>query len=155
MLLRHSDKVILLVEDNPVDEELTIMAFDKNNITNEIIVARDGVEALDYLLCTGPHGSRDINDKPQLILLDLKLPKVDGLEVLRAIRGNEHTKRTPVVILTSSKEQQDIINAYDLGTNAYVQKPVNFAEFAVAIKQLGLFWLILNEVPDIVVKQQV
>lgn len=154
MKLSHN-KVILLVEDNPVDEELTVIAFEKNNITNEIIVARDGAEALEYLFCTGQYDGRDINDKPQLVLLDLKLPKVDGLEVLREIRENELTKRTPVVILTSSKEQQDMIQAYDLGTNAYVQKPVDFTEFAEAVKQLGLFWLILNEIPDTVAKQNV
>ena len=152
MTLSSNRKVILLVEDNPVDEELTVIAFEKNNITNKIVVARDGAEALEYLFCTGQYDSRDINDKPQLVLLDLKLPKVDGLEVLREIRENELTKRTPVVILTSSKEQQDMIQAYDLGTNAYVQKPVNFTEFAEAVKQLGLFWLILNEIPDTVAK---
>jgi two-component system response regulator len=141
MTLNHPHKVILLVEDNPVDEELTIMAFEKNNITNEVVVARDGAEALDYLFCRGQYDGRDINDKPQMILLDLKLPKIDGLEVLREIRGNEQTKRIAVVILTSSKEQQDMINAYDLGTNAYVRKPVDFTEFADAVKHLGLFWL--------------
>jgi len=147
MKLSHQ-KVILLVEDNPVDEELTIMAFEKNNITNEIVVARDGAEALDYLFATGQYENRDVNEKPQLVLLDLKLPKVDGLEVLQEIRENESLKRIPVVILTSSKEQQDLINAYNLGTNAYVRKPVDFTEFAEAVKQLGLFWLILNECPE-------
>lgn len=147
MKLSHQ-KVILLVEDNPVDEELTIMAFEKNNITNEIVVARDGAEALDYLFAAGQYENRDVNEKPQLVLLDLKLPKVDGLEVLQKIRENESLKRIPVVILTSSKEQQDLINAYNLGTNAYVRKPVDFTEFAEAVKQLGLFWLILNECPE-------
>ncbi len=147
MRLSHQ-KVILLVEDNPVDEELTIMAFEKNNITNEIVVARDGAEALDYLFAAGQYENRDVNEKPQLVLLDLKLPKVDGLEVLQKIRENESLKRIPVVILTSSKEQQDLINAYNLGTNAYVRKPVDFTEFAEAVKQLGLFWLILNECPE-------
>jgi CheY-like chemotaxis protein len=147
MNLKHN-KVILLVEDNAVDEELTVIAFKKNNIANEIFVARDGAEALEYLFCTGQYSQRTINDKPQLILLDLKLPKVDGLEVLRNIRGNELTKRIPVIILTSSKEQQDVLTAYDLGTNAYVQKPVDFIAFADAVKQLGLFWLVLNETPD-------
>ena len=155
MTLNHPHKVILLVEDNPVDEELTIRAFEKNNITNEVVVARDGAEALDYLSCRGQYDGRDINDKPQMILLDLKLPKIDGLEVLREIRGNEQTKRIAVVILTSSKEQQDMINAYDLGTNAYVRKPVDFTEFADAAKHLGLFWLILNEVPCNALKQPV
>lgn len=147
MRLSHQ-KVILLVEDNPVDEELTIMAFEKNNITNEIVVARDGAEALDYLFAAGQYENRNVNEKPQLVLLDLKLPKVDGLEVLQKIRENESLKRIPVVILTSSKEQQDLINAYNLGTNAYVRKPVDFTEFAEAVKQLGLFWLILNECPE-------
>jgi two-component system response regulator len=133
----NQHKVILLVEDNAVDEELTIRAFEKNNITNEIIVARDGLEALDYLFGDGR--------KPQLVLLDLKLPRLDGLGVLQKIRENESTKNLPVVILTSSKEQQDLVEAYNLGTNAYVQKPVDFNEFTNAIKQLGLFWLILNE----------
>lgn len=141
-------KVILLVEDNPNDEELTIMAFEKNNITNEVIVARDGVQALDYLFCTGLYQDRDKISNPKLVLLDLKLPKVDGLEVLQKIRENEQTKHTPVVILTSSKEQKDILKAYNLGTNAYVRKPVDFNEFTNSIKQLGLFWLILNECPE-------
>lgn len=148
-----SPKVILLVEDNPVDEELTIMAFEKNNITNDIVVARDGAEALDYLFGTGQYEGRNLNEKPQLVLLDLKLPKVDGLEVLREIRENVQTKHMPVVILTSSKEQQDLIEAYDLGTNAYVRKPVDFTEFANAVNQLGLFWLILNECPDTYARQ--
>ena len=154
MTLNHPHKVILFVDDNPVDEELTIRAFEKNNITNEVVVARDGAEALDYLSCRGQYDGRDINDKPQMILLDLKLPKIDGLEVLREIRGNSQTKHTAVVILTSSKEQQDMINAYDLGTNAYVRKPVDFTEFAEAVKHLGLFWLILNEIPGTLAKQQ-
>lgn len=144
----QKNKVILLVEDNPVDEELTIRAFERNNIKNPIVVARDGVEALDYLFGTGKYLNRDINDRPQLVLLDLKLPKVDGLEVLKKIRENDVTKHTPVVILTSSKEQRDIIHAYDLGTNAYVQKPIDFNEFVSAVQQLGLFWLILNEYPE-------
>lgn len=141
-------KVILLVEDNPVDEELTIMAFQKHHITNEIVVARDGVEALDYLFGRGAHSGRNTQEQPQLILLDLKLPKLDGLDVLQAIRHDALTHTIPVVVLTSSKEQRDLIEAYNLGTNAYVRKPVDFVEFSEAVKQLGLFWLILNERPD-------
>ena len=140
-------KVILLVEDNPVDEELTIRAFERNNIKNTIVVAHDGVEALDYMFGTGKHENRNTDEKPQLVLLDLKLPKVDGLEVLKKIRESDSTKHTPVVVLTSSKEQRDIVQAYDLGTNAYVQKPIDFNEFVSAVQQLGLFWLILNEYP--------
>ena len=145
MTLNHPHKVILLVEDNPVDEELTIRAFEKNNITNEVVVARDGAEALDYLSCRGQYDGRDINDKPQMILLDLKLPKIDGLEVLREIRGNEQTKRIAVVILTSSKEQDDLVRSYRLGVNSYVRKPVDFNQFVEAVQQLGLYWLVLNE----------
>ena len=149
------NRAILLVEDNPVDEELTVIAFEKSHIGNELVIARDGVEALDYLFGTGAYEGRNVQDRPQLVLLDLKLPKVDGLEVLRAIRNNELTRNTPVVVLTSSKEQRDLVDAYNLGTNAYVRKPVDFAEFAEAIKQLGLFWLILNESPELFVKQNV
>jgi two-component system, response regulator len=144
----QKNKVILLVEDNPVDEELTIRAFERNNIKNTVVVARDGAEALDYMFGTGKHESRGTLEKPQLVLLDLKLPKIDGLEVLKKIREHASTKHTPVVILTSSKEQQDIVKAYDLGTNAYVQKPIDFNEFVSAVQQLGLFWLILNEYPE-------
>lgn len=147
--MQKNSKVILLVEDNPIDEELTIMAFEKNKITNTVIVARNGVEALDYLFGTGAYQGRDTTDRPQLVLLDLKLPKINGLEVLQKIRENESTKHTPVVILTSSKEQQDMATAYDLGTNAYVQKPIDFNEFAIAVQQLGLFWLLLNEYPEV------
>lgn len=141
-------KVILLVEDNPVDEELTIMAFKKNHIANEIMVARDGAEALEYLFGTVQFEGRNVQKQFQLVLLDLKLPKIDGLEVLQAIRSNDITKCIPVVILTSSKEQRDLVDAYNLGTNAYVRKPVDFTEFSEAVKQLGLFWLILNECPE-------
>jgi len=142
----HS-KAIVLVEDNEDDEKLTLMAFEKNGIANKIIVLRDGEEALDYLFGTGPYADRDLGDKPQVIMMDLKLPKIGGLEVLKKIREDDRTKYLPVVVLTSSKEDQDIIQAYNLGTNAYVRKPVDFIHFIEAIKQLGLFWLILNEYP--------
>jgi two-component system response regulator len=141
------DKAILLVEDNPDDEALTIRAFKKNNIKNEVIVARDGVEALDYLFGTGPYAGRDVTALPQVVLLDLKLPKVDGLEVLRRVRADERTRILPVVILTSSKEEQDVASGYRLGANSYVRKPVNFDEFLEAARQLGLYWLLLNESP--------
>jgi two-component system response regulator len=136
---------ILLIEDNPDDEALTLRAFRKNNIRNEIIVARDGAEALDYLFGKGAHDGRDTSQLPQVVLLDLKLPKVDSLEVLRHIRGDQRTAVLPVVILTSSKEQQDIINGYRLGCNSYVRKPVDFDRFIEAARQLGLYWLLLNE----------
>jgi two-component system response regulator len=139
------DKSILLVEDNPNDELLMLRALKKNNIANEVIVAHDGVEALDYLFGTGPYTERDLKDLPQLILLDLKLPKIDGLEVLRQIRANQLTKYIPVVILTTSAEQKDIIDSYDLGANSYVQKPVDFNEFMLATQQLGLYWLVINK----------
>jgi len=141
------DKAILLVEDNPDDEALTIRAFKKNNIKNKVIVARDGVEALDYLFGTGPYAGRDVTALPQVVLLDLKLPKVDGLEVLRRVRADERTRILPVVILTSSKEEQDVASGYRLGANSYVRKPVNFDEFLEAARQLGLYWLLLNEPP--------
>lgn len=139
--------LIMLVEDNPDDEALTIRALKKNNIANELIVAHDGVEALDFLFCTGAYASRDPRDLPQVILLDLKLPKVDGLEVLRRIRADERTRLLPVVILTSSKEEQDLLTSYSLGANSYVRKPVDFNQFADAVRQLGLYWLVLNEAP--------
>lgn len=145
-------KVILLVEDNPVDEELTLMAFHKSRLTNEIVVVRDGAEALDYLFGTGIYEGRQVQDLPQLVLLDLKLPKIDGLDVLQAIRGQTLTRHIPVVILTSSKEQKDLVEAYNLGTNAYVRKPVDFTEFSEAVSHLGLFWLLLNECPEKEVK---
>jgi two-component system response regulator len=140
-------KNILLVEDNPDDELLTLMAFKDNNIKNEVIIARDGEEALDYLFGTGKYKDRNSKLLPQIILLDLKLPKVDGLEVLKQIRSNALTKLLPVIILTSSKEDMDIINSYQLGANSYIRKPVDFEQFSEAIKQLGLYWLVLNEVP--------
>ena len=141
-------KSILLVEDNPDDEELTVVALKKSHIANEVVVARDGEEALDYLFATGPHaGSTFI---PAVILLDLKLPKIDGLEVLRRLRAHERTRRIPVVILTSSKEQEDVVEGYSLGANSYVRKPVDFDQFLEASRQLGLYWLVLNEPPPLV-----
>ena len=142
-------KIILLVEDNPDDELLAIRALEKNNISNEVVVARDGVEALDYLFGTGAHAGRDMSVMPQIILLDLKLPKIDGLEVLRRLRNDERTKLLPVVVLTSSKEERDLIESYSLGANSYIRKPVNFAQFTEAIRQLGLYWLVLNESPPV------
>lgn len=141
------DRVILLVEDNPDDEALTLRALKKNNITNKMVVARDGVEALDYLFGTGMYAGRDTSVEPELILLDLKLPKIDGFEVLKKLRADERTKLLPVVILTSSKEQQDVVNGYGLGANSYVRKPVDFQNFVEAVAQLGLYWLVLNERP--------
>jgi two-component system, response regulator len=140
-------KTILLVEDNSDDELLTLRALKKNNIRNDVFVARDGVEALDYLFGTGTHEGRDPEELPQVVLLDLKLPKLDGLEVLRRIRADDRTSILPVVILTSSKEEQDIVTGYRLGCNSYVRKPVNFDEFLEAARQLGLYWLLLNEPP--------
>ena len=142
-----SDKVILLVEDNGDDEALTRRSFKKNNILNEVVVAHDGVEALDYLFGAGAYAGRDLTNLPQLVLLDLKLPKVDGLEVLRRIRGDQRTRLLPVVILTSSNEEQDLINSYALGANSYVRKPVDLDQFNEAVKALGLYWLVLNEAP--------
>jgi two-component system, response regulator len=141
------DKVILLVEDNPDDELLTLRALRMNNVLNKVVVARDGVEALDYLFGTGKYSGRDTTVMPQLILLDLKLPKIDGLEVLKRLRADERTQLLPVVILTSSREQQDMLDGYGLGANSYVRKPVNFEQFVQAIEQLKLYWLILNEAP--------
>jgi CheY-like chemotaxis protein len=139
------NKVILLVEDNPDDEALTLRALRKNNIQNEVMVARDGVEALDYLFGSGAFEGRDVSVLPSVMLLDLKLPKVDGLEVLKRVRANERTQFLPVVILTSSKEEQDLINGYKLGANSYIRKPVDFSQFMEAVRQLGLYWLLLNE----------
>ena len=141
------NKIILLVEDNPDDEALTLRALKKNNISNQVIVARDGAEALEYLFGAGQYSGRAANLTPQVVLLDLKLPKVEGLEVLRRMRANESTKLLPVVILTSSNEEQDRINGYDSGANSYVRKPVDFNQFIEAVRQLGLYWLILNEQP--------
>ena len=141
-----NDKVILLVEDNPRDEALTLRALKKSNIVNDVIVARDGVEALDYLFATGAYEGRDTSIFPQLVLLDLKLPKVDGLEVLRRLRDDERTRRLPVVVFTSSSEEEDVIKSYSLGANSYARKPVEFEEFIEATRQLGLYWLVLNQV---------
>jgi CheY-like chemotaxis protein len=139
------EKIILLVEDNSDDEALTLRALRKNNITNDVVVTRDGVEALDYLFGTGKYSGRNLNVMPQVVLLDLKLPKVDGFEVLRQLRANERTKLLPVVILTTSNEESDRINGYGLGANSFVRKPVAFDRFIEAVRQLGLYWLILNE----------
>ena len=141
-------KIILLVEDNPDDEVLTRRALKKNNIGNEVVVARDGAEAIDYLFGTGKYEGRDLSVMPQVVLLDLKLPKVDGLEVLRQIRTDERTRLLPVVILTSSREQQDLLDGYGYGANSYIRKPVDFAQFVEAVRQLGLYWLVLNETPQ-------
>jgi len=139
------EKVILLVEDNEDDVELTLRAFKKNNIRNRVVVMRDGAEALDYLFAAGAAERRAVRDLPQVVLLDLKLPRVDGLQVLERIRGDERTRLMPVVILTSSKEEQDIVKGYQLGCNSYVRKPVSFDEFLGAARQLGLYWLLLNQ----------
>lgn len=140
-----SRKSLLLVEDNPDDVELTLRAFRRNQLTNEIVVATDGEEALDYLFCTGAHAGRDPNDQPSVVLLDLKLPKVMGLDVLKRLRADQRTRRLPVVVLTSSNEDRDVIASYDLGANSFVRKPVDFAQFLDAARQLGLYWLVLNE----------
>ena len=140
-------KTLLLVEDNPDDEALTLRALRRNNVANEIIVARDGQEALDYLFGKGAFDGRDTLEQPQVILLDLKLPKIDGLQVLEQLRAELKTRHIPVVVLTSSNEESDIIRSYDLGANSYVRKPVDFEQFLQAARQLGLYWMILNEVP--------
>lgn len=142
-----AQKTILLVEDNPDDEALTLRAFKKNNISNHLVVVRDGAEALDYLFAEGAFANRDVGDLPQVVLLDLNLPKVGGLEVLRRLRADPRTRLLPVVILTSSREEQDIVEGYRQGANSYVRKPVNFDEFLGAARQLGLYWLLLNETP--------
>ena len=139
------NNIILLVEDNPNDVELTLRAFRKSKVLNEIEVVRDGVEALDYLFSAGAFAGRDPNASPEVVLLDLKLPKIDGLEVLRRMRADERTRRTPVVVLTSSGEEKDIVSSYDLGANSFVRKPVDFNEFLEAAQQLGLYWLVLNQ----------
>jgi two-component system response regulator len=141
------EKIILLVEDNPDDVELTLRAFKKNNILNRVIIAKDGAEALDFLFGTGTYAGRELKDLPVVILLDLKLPKIDGLEVLKRIRQDNRTKLIPVVILTSSAEPKDVVNGYSLGANGYVRKPVEFSQFLDAMRHLGLFWLLWNEPP--------
>jgi CheY-like chemotaxis protein len=143
------NKTILLVEDNPDDEALTLRALRKNNIQNEVVVAHDGVEALDYLFGTGIYVTRDTRVKPVVVLLDLKLPKIDGLEVLRRLRADDRAKFIPVVVLTSSKEEQDLIKSYSFGCNSYIRKPVDFVQFVEAVRQLGLYWLVLNEAPPV------
>ncbi len=140
-------RTILLVEDNPDDEELTLRALSRNNISNEVVVVRDGQEAVDWLEGTGPHAGRDVSEIPALVLLDLKLPKIDGLDVLRRLRANPRTALVPVVILTSSKEDRDRASGYQSGANSYVQKPVDFTSFVDAVRQLGMYWLMLNEPP--------
>ena len=141
------NKYILLVEDDPDDEALTVRALRKHKIANEIVVAHDGVEALDYLLGTGPHAGRDLRHQPQVTLLDLKLPRLDGLEVLRRLRADPRTRLLPVVILTSSKEEEDRAKVYSLGANSYVRKPVDFNQFNEVVSQLGMYWLLVNEPP--------
>jgi two-component system, response regulator len=143
------EKIILLVEDNPDDVELTIRAFKKNNILNPVIIAKDGVEALDYLSGKGMYAGRNLKELPVVILLDLKLPKIDGMEVLKRIRQDDRTKLIPVVILTSSMEENDVINGYSLGANSYIRKPVEFDQFVEAMRQLGLYWLLWNEPPPV------
>lgn len=144
-----NSRVILLVEDNPDDEALTIRALKRHHVGNEIIVAHDGVEALDYLFGTGLYADRDVTVKPSVILLDLKLPRIDGLEVLRRIRESESTKLLPVVVLTTSSEEQDLLTSYSLGCNSYIRKPVDFLQFSEAIRQLGMYWLLMNEPPPV------
>lgn len=145
--MNNDDKIILLVEDNPDDEALTLRALRKNNILNQVVVARDGVEALDYLFGTGSFAGRDIENQPQVVLLDLKLPKLDGLEVLQRIRSDPRTHLQPVVILTTSNEDRDIVSSYQLGANSFIIKPVDFQQFMEAIRQVGLYWLVLNVPP--------
>ncbi len=143
------EKIILLVEDNPDDEELTMMALRQSKILNQVIIARDGVEALDYLFCTGSHAQRSPCSPPQLILLDLKLPKLNGLDVLAKIRADERLRFIPVVVMTSSSEEEDIILSYQMGANSYIRKPIEFHRFVDAVAQLGLYWLLINEIPSL------
>jgi two-component system response regulator len=145
--MERAAKVILLVEDNPDDEALTLRALKKSNILNEVVVARDGAEALDYLFGTGAHAGRDTRIQPEIVLLDLKLPRLDGLEVLKRMRADPRTRLQPVVILTTSNEERDVLSSYELGANSYIRKPVDFEQFIDAVRQLGLFWLVLNVPP--------
>jgi two-component system response regulator len=144
-----SDKIILLVEDNPDDVELTLRALKKNNIANDVVVAGDGEEALEYLTATGKYAGRPVAALPEVVLLDLKLPKAGGLEVLRSMRADPRTRLLPVVVLTSSSEETDVISSYQLGANSYIRKPVDFDQFVEAIRQLGLYWLVLNQAPPV------
>lgn len=143
--------LILLIEDNPDDEELTLLAFEENSISNQVVVARDGVEALDYLFGTGKFVDRNLDVMPALVLLDLQLPRINGLEVLQQMRADNRTKFIPVVILTTSNEQQDLLNSYKLGCNSYIRKPVDYEQFQTAVQQLGMYWLLLNEPPPLLV----
>ena len=147
MQAKMETKSILLVEDNPDDEALTLRALRSSNLANKVVVARDGIEALDYLFATGAYAGRDTGVMPEVMLLDLKLPKVDGLEVLKRLRADDRTRLLPVVVLTSSTEEQDLIRSYTLGANSYIAKPVDFLQFTEAVKQLGMYWLLLNEPP--------
>ena len=140
---------ILLVEDNPYDVELTLLAFERHNLTNRIHVVRDGAEALDFIFCTGAYATRRFQDSPKVILLDLKLPLVDGLDVLRRVKGDQRTRVIPVVVLTASREERDIVESYELGVNSYIVKPVDFVQFAEAVRQLGLYWALLNQPPRV------
>jgi len=145
--MKTNEVEILLVEDNPTDVELTLRALKKNNLANKVHVVTDGAEALEFIFASGAYEDRDINHRPRVILLDLKLPKVDGLEVLRKIKSDERTRHIPVVVLTSSKEEKDRVESYRLGVNSYIAKPVDFNQFTKAVSELGLYWLLLNELP--------
>jgi two-component system, response regulator len=148
--MNETDTVeLLLVEDNPQDLALSLRAFKKANLANRIHIARDGVEALDFIFCEGAYGTRKITDTPKVILLDLKLPKIDGLEVLKRIKGDPRTKMIPVVVLTSSKEQSDVVESYQFGVNSYIVKPVSFEQFAESVRDLGLYWLLKNQPPNV------
>lgn len=144
-----SDKIILLVEDNSIDEELTLRALRKSNVANPVLVMRDGAEALAYLFGTGAYAGRDVTDLPQVVLLDLNLPKIGGLDVLRAVRDDDRTKLLPVVILTSSKEERDLTAGYERGANSYIVKPVDFTQFSDSVRQLGLYWVVINHPPPV------
>lgn len=146
--MEYDEIEILLVEDNPTDAELTIRALKKKNLTNKLVWVKDGAEALDFLFATGEYAERNTEDLPKLVLLDLRMPKVDGLEVLQKIKSDERTKKIPVVVLTSSKEDEDIVKSYKLGVNSYVSKPVEFDEFTKAVSTLGLYWILLNKPPE-------